>query len=302
MRISLKYFLVLLLAVLAIPIGLTQVLAAGVDPHSVGSTLELHIDDNSQMVVEGLRVIQKAGSSLFTRVEFGNAYVRITVVTNSATVVTRRFGGKISVADISPEDILSVRGDFLAGSDSLMISAKTIKDWSLQKEPNDFSGTITSVSGGGTDFNLLDDDSGKTIKVHVGESTDVVRGVIFIKRDELKVGDKIVRASGSYDVPNNFLDAARIDAYQDPSIFVSRNFQGTLKSLSGTTLPITAVVSAEGKEYTVYLSKDATILNKIRSNVSLSRFLVGDVIRFYGAIRKTDLTAIDASLVRNISL
>ena len=84
-------------------------------------------------------------------------------------------------------------------------------------------------------------------------------------------------------------------------MFAPRNFEGTLKSISGTTLPATLVVTVSGTDYTVYLAKTTVVLKKNRSAATLGRFVVDDTVRFYGAIRQANFTEIDAEIVRDLN-
>lgn len=89
--------------------------------------------------------------------------------------------------------------------------------------------------------------------------------------------------------------------YQDKSIFVERNFQGTLKSVSTVVLPATLVVTVGATDYTVYLADSSSVLRNNRKPTTLSRFVVGDTVRFYGAIRETNFEEIDAEVVRDLN-
>jgi len=53
--------------------------------------------------------------------------------------------------------------------------------------------------------------------------------------------------------------------------------------------------------YTVYLAKGASVLKKNRAAATLGRFVVDDTVRFYGAVRQTNFTEVDAEIVRDLN-
>ena len=281
-------------------LAFSQVVTPTPDPRSVGSTLELHINDNGKITISGAQVMQKAGTTLYVRLTWGTTFMRWTIFTNANTSFVRRFGGQIAAPDISVGDFISVEGDFLAGTDTLTITASKIKDWSLGNEPNSFSGTVSSIATGNTTFVLQT--AGAAVTVNTNSGTSFTKGLLTVSFHDLRAGDKIIRTAGSFDVAKSILIADSVEIYQDKSVFTARNFEGTLKSLTATMLPTEMRVTSEGKEYTVYVPASATILTKARNLVSLSRFIIGDTVRFYGSIRQNDLSAVDAIVVRNISL
>ena len=92
-----------------------------------------------------------------------------------------------------------------------------------------------------------------------------------------------------------------MEVYQDKAVFKAQNFQGTLKSLSGTALPASAVITVGKSDYTVYLPASAKVMSKNRAATTLQRFTAGDTVRFYGSIRQTNLQEIDAEILRNLN-
>ena len=111
----------------------------------------------------------------------------------------------------------------------------------------------------------------------------------------------MLSAPGTYDYPTNTLTASSVDVYQSKSIFTSRNFEGTLKSICGTALPAVLTVTVGGTDYTAYLPDKSAVLKSNKSATSLTRFVVGDTVRLYGKIRQANLTEIDADTVRDLN-
>jgi hypothetical protein len=57
----------------------------------------------------------------------------------------------------------------------------------------------------------------------------------------------------------------------------------------------------DGTTYTVHLSAKTSVLNTAKKPANLVRFVVGDTVRLFGAIRKDSLTTIDAEVIRDLA-
>ena len=240
---------------------------------------------------------EKAGTNLFTRVTWGSVFLRITVLASSAKI-TKNNGGSATVEDIQVGDVLSVKGTLAPGADSLVINALQVRDLSLNVESKNISGIIKTLNVSLNNFTLTDKKLGS---ITVVAPYNIQKGARVISAGELAVGDKILSASGSFDYLAKTFTASDMEVYQDKSIFKAQNFQGTLKSLSGTALPTSAVITVGKTDYTVYLAASAKVMSKNKAATTLQRFTAGDAVRFYGAIRQTNLQEIDASLIRNLA-
>jgi hypothetical protein len=272
------------------------------NPRAFGSSLEFHIDDNGRVSVHGIQVIQKAGTTIYGRLNFGSAIIRLTISTSQNTKFVKRFGGAITIAEINPGDFLSVEGTILQGTDSLGVVASFVKDWSLGTEVREFNNGVVLAVDEANHSLVVRAETKEEITVRVPTTIDIVKGARVIGFAELAVGDKVSRVAGTLDVLQKTLTATDLEIFQDPSVFWPRNFQGTLKSLSSLSLPTVMTLTIDGRDYTVYVPADAVILNRLRQKTTLNRFVVGDTIRFYGAIRQTDLNVADAKVVRNIEI
>ena len=60
-------------------------------------------------------------------------------------------------------------------------------------------------------------------------------------------------------------------------------------------------IAVDGVDYKVYLGGQATILNKAKKPASLARFVEGDAVRFFGAVRQTNFEEIDADTLRDLN-
>ena len=263
---------------------------------------EIYINKDGKVSIVGAKIVQFAGSTIYARVIWDNAFIRIMLKTNQNAVITRRYGEIIKVANLSIGDYLSVEGNLESNSDSLSVIVATIKDLSDLTQQNNFSGTISSIDSSYSSFYMASKSSGN-IKVVLNSSTPITLGSRTVDVYHLKVGDKITSVTGVYDYGTNTLKADKITVYLDMSIFKARNYKGTLKLMSAKTLPAVFVVTIGSKDYTVKLSADTWVINNRRNTISLSRFMEGDSVVFYGALQETDEPIIDnVEIIRNASL
>jgi len=275
------------------------VLLAGAPSARAAAPSELRISPDGSFSASNVVVMRKAGTNLFARVTWGTIYLRLTVVTtsgNTPAVITKNNGGAASVGDIKEGDTLSIKGALAPGGDSLVVNATAIRDLSLNVEQKTVSGIIKAVAQSGV---TLADKKLGTITL-VPPST-VTKGARTVPSAELAVGDKVLSAAGTYDFASKTFTATAVEMYQDKSLFTSRNFEGTVKSISGTALPASAVITVGKQDYTVYLPATAAVISKNRGPTTLQRFTAGDKVRLYGAIRPANLLEIDAEIIRNLA-
>ena len=269
-------------------------------PGLASAASELHVTTKGDMSAAGLTVMLKSGSTLYVRATWEDSFMRMVVTTNANTVVSKNYGEKATVSDIEVGHRIDVEGQLVSGSDTVTIVAAKIRDAALVKESKTFSGSIKRVDSNSQSFVFTDKSLGE-VTVVVLASTPITQGKRQVQFSTLKAGDKIVSMSGTYDYAAKTLSPAAIELYQSKDIFVAKNFEGTLKNISGTALPTQLTVSVGGVDYTVYLSGKSTVLSKNKSATSLKRFAEGDRVRFYGAIREVNLSEVDAEVVRDLN-
>jgi hypothetical protein len=289
MRISLNIAVGICIAALTIPV------AAGADGLS-----DIHITPDGLLVAKNITVYQISKYILYTRATWGQPFIRITVLATASTTVLKSHGEPGSVGDISEKDLLDATGTLSVGGDSIVVNATEIRDTQLLIAQKTISGIVKSVGTDKTSFVIQDKTLGATT-VALASGGQITKGARTISLTDIGVGDKILSAAGTYDYSTNTLTASSITVFQDKSIFVARNFQGTLKSVTNTQLPTTVVVTMSGTDYTVYLPQNASILNNKKSATTLSRFVAGDTVRFYGSIRQTNLTEVDSDTLRDLN-
>jgi hypothetical protein len=197
--------------------------------------------------------------------------------------------------------ILNVDGFLVTGSETMDMRATFIRDLSLENEDGSFSGTVFDADGGGKVFSLKTKDK-RNITVSMDLDTVVKKGNVVINPSKIKTGDIVLGVYGIYHQPSETVKAKNIEIYQDRKVFAPRNFQGKLKSLSGSSLPVNAVVTVGSTDYLVILGEKSQILNNKKVNTKLNRFVEGDTVRFYGTIREGVETTVDAEILRNLDL
>lgn len=294
----------ILLTLLVFP-ALALAAAITYNPASVGAgNPELHIKTDGTVTLRSARVDQIAGTTLYVGVKWGDLPVRFTMKTSAKTSVTKRYGGAAAVSAITIGDYLDVEGEFFVGSDFFGVEALRIKDWSLQEEAGVFMGVITEVN---PESFLLRTPQNQTISVRAATSTTIRKGLVSIPFGHLQRGDAIPRAAGTYDYASNILTAKELIVFQPRNEFAARNYEGVLKEARAAQLPATLIITVGGADYTVLVSETTAVLKKNRAPAQLARFVAGDSVRFYGALREEEKTlqgarVVDAEVVRNMNL
>lgn len=262
---------------------------------------EVNITRDGKVFISDAKVAQIAGSTVFARLYWGEAFIRFTIKTNSATKFTRATGEATTIAEIKEGNSLEVSGILDSGGNTLSIVATTIKNSSVQKEQALFFGDVAGIDFAKKQFTLNTKKAG-LITVSAGATTQFIKGSRTLDLEHVKIGDYVMKVTGDYDLSTKTLAAKTVVTYVDSTIYAPKNFEGILDEISGTSLPTTLKVSINGTQYTVHLNEKTIIRKNDKSLVSLSRFLGGDTVRLYGAIREVDEPIIDAEIVRDLSL
>ncbi len=267
---------------------------------SADITSDIQVKEDGTFIGKNIKVMQKADGNLFTRATWSLMYVRITVITAKDTVFLRAYGEPATVNDIKEGDLIDIEGKLSSGEGVLVIKPSKIRNVSLMRADKDFKGKVTGVSLGDQTMSLTRTDA-STTTLKLTATTTISKGVRLIAPADVQTGDSIMSAQGEYDYKTNTLKARKIEVYQDPAVFNGRNFQGTLKALSASTLPTVATVTIDGNDYLVYLPANTAVLNTAKKAAQLARFVVGDTVRLFGTIRPANLKEIDAEVFRDLA-
>lgn len=268
------------------------------------SASQIYVDRNGHAVIGGIKVMQVAGSTYFSRLVWGESFVRITVKANSKTKFANKYGEPMLAKEIIEGDILVVEGELESASQTITVIPSVIRDISNQTQNNEFSGTVSSIHLDSDTFTLATKTKGPiTISVNNGTSTEIKKGNRIINLSSLRNGDKVTKVDGVLNHAINQMTARNIVVYVDMKTFKPRNFEGKIKEISGTTLPLVFTATISGIDYSVKLNESTAVLNNLRKSAKLSRFEAGDKVRFYGEIEESDSPLIGkVEIIRNLDL
>ncbi|MFA5889297.1 MAG: hypothetical protein WCW47_03210 [Candidatus Paceibacterota bacterium] len=262
---------------------------------------EVSITKNGNTTISSVKVMQIFGTTFAARLYWGEAYIRLSVKTDSKTKFFRGTGEATILKEIAEGDILDIAGILEPGSSALTVIASTVKNSSVQKKQTTFSGKVVSVDLSGRKFVLNAKNVG-TITVSIATTTQFIKGNRTLDLEHVKAGDTITKTSGDYNLTTKTLVAESVTTHVNLNDYKPKNYEGKLQEVIGITVPTSIKVSINGVSYVVNISNKTSVLNKNRNLVSLSRFVVGDTIRIYGAIQEVDNPIINADIVRNTSL
>jgi hypothetical protein len=263
------------------------------------------IKDNGTISVTSAKVMMIAGTTIYTRLYWGDSFIRVLVKTDEKTRIVRRFGEVTSIKEIKEGDMLDIEGTLeTGGGTSLNIIPTFVRNQSVEKIQNSYSGTVTEfvATSAYRGFTLYTKSQG-IMTVAFGTSTVVTKGSRTIDLQRIKVGDTVTSVEGEYDFKTKILSARRIVIYFDKNTLLPQTFEGVLRELPKSTVtPTSMIVGIKGLNYRIEIPSSARIWNTARATTSLSRFVAGDTIRILGALREADDPIIDANIIRNINL
>lgn len=265
---------------------------------------QIYVDRNGHAVIGGIKVMQVAGSTYFSRLIWGESFVRITVKANSKTKFANKYGEPMLAKEIAEGDILVVEGELESASQTITVIPSVIRDISNQTQNNEFSGTVSNIRLDSDTFTLTTKTKGAiTISVNNGTSTEIKKGSRNINLSSLRNGDKITKVDGVLNHATNQMIARSVVVYVDMKTFKPRNFEGKIKEISGATLPLAFTATIGGVDYSVKLNEATVVLNNLKKSAKLSRFEAGDKVRFYGEIEESDSPVIGkVEIIRNLDL
>lgn len=145
-----------------------------------------------------------------------------------------------------------------------------------------------------------------SFNVKVSSSTSIKgqNGKNNMPLSQIAIGD-IINFSGSLNTGTSGLtvnatqikDLTRASAGNPKP--ASHVFEGTLQSVSSSTLPATLSLMIDSVVYTVQVPASALVLAKNWTATNLGVFQNGDKVRVFGSLQNSTSTVIDALVVRN---
>lgn len=267
--------------------------------HALSS--EIHVTKDGKANISSAKVMQIVTNTFFTRLYWGDAFARFTIRANSGTKFFRATGEQTTIAEIKEGDILDVTGELEPQSNVLTINASSIKNSSVQKEQTTMSGTVTAVDLTARQF-ILNDKKRGAVTVTIASSTQFIKGTRTLDLEHLRVGDRITKVSGDYDIPSKTLAADFVKTYIDLNQFKPQLFIGKLLETPASPDVPSIKISIKKIPYTAFLTNKTLIMRNNKSTTTLQRFVAGDLIRLYGTMREVDDALIDAEVIKNTNL
>lgn len=260
---------------------------------------EMHVEASGKASVTNAKVMQIAGSTFFARLYWGDAFIRFTVKTNSKTKFFRATGEATTIDEIQPGDLLDVSGELESGSNTLNLVATSVKNASVQKEHSALSGNVAKIDLSLRQFTMYSTVWGP-VTVKTSTTTIFTKGNRTLDLEHLRVGDKLTKVVGDYNIASQTMIADSVTTHLDMSQFAPRLFVGKLIETPSGSSAIKVMI--DNVPHQITINDKTEIMRKDRSKVTLQRFVLGDAVRIWGALREVDDLVVDAEVVRNINL
>ena len=210
-------------------------------------------------------ILQSISGDILT-VSPKNASTTVYTVDATNAKLIRRYGATMQLSDYQTGDTLAVSGII----NGLNITAKTIRDESLQAYNGTFTGSVTAVSS--SSFTLQSKNRGSQT-INLTSTTIIKVGTVAASSSAIAVG-QTATVSGVWDRTASNVTANRVTIK-----VVSQTITGVLQAISGTAL---TVVNASSTSYSVDASKARVEFEHGHSG-SLSTFQANDQVKVWGS-------------------
>ncbi|MBI5138206.1 MAG: hypothetical protein HZA95_00185 [Candidatus Vogelbacteria bacterium] len=297
-----KYTLIIMIALFLVNVTYAQTATSTpvtfVVPEKVS---EILVSRDGSAKLTGLKVMQRANNTYFTRMYWGDMFIRMVIRSSDKTMLVSRFNEPLKVTDVKDGDILNVEGELFPSQNDFSVTGLKIVNMSYDKSREQFSGTVSSVS---MPHSFILNTIVGQINVNISTTTSVSKGsrqnygsLLLMNTD-----DKVTSVSGILDRGANILNANSVSIFFDFNLLKAQNFRGILVEGPNLDSRVLRVLMSDGRTATVKLDPEASVLNSKRKNTLLSRYAKDDSIIFYGAREEADLNTIHAEIVRNLDL
>jgi len=255
---------------------------------------------NGTVKISGAKITAISGSSFNASQTWGSYSLNWVINTNGSTKLQARSGGALSLSDFAVGDMISFSGSLDQSQTQGVVTAKVVRDSSVQKQNASISGTVSSVNSAATSFVLSTKGKGN-VTVLVSAGTSICKGSATTTFASLAVGQTI-KANGVWDSAANTLQAQTVTISTDQGLLNKRIFEGTLGTLATTSLPTTFTFMVGNTTYTVNVASNTALLSNSWNPILLSQVHASDKIRIYGAVEVNNMTTIDAYIIRDVSV
>ena len=263
-----------------------------------GSQIQVTLHNDGAIHVNGLKAVAINGTTISGQVAYGTGVLNVAVTTDSNTKFTRRYGGASSLSQFVVGDYLAVDGTLTVSGNTFTIAAKKVEDNSIQMRNDSFGGIVSSVNTASSTFVLTSHERGM-ITVTITGSTKFFLNNSTTTSSQVVVGAWVV-ATGLFNNLNRTVVADKVQI-KESSFVRKTKFEGTLKSVSTTTLPSVLIVTIGEKDITVNVPVGISVVNKKHLPIAVATLKAGDKLRVYGVVETTNNLVIDASIIRDVS-
>jgi hypothetical protein len=270
-------------------------------PAAVGSTLEMHINNNGSVLVRGAKITSISGSTINATEAWGSFSVNWVINTTSSTKLQLRYGAAATFSEFSVGDYISFSGSMNTTQSTATVNANVVKDFSAQEAHASFSGTVSSVNSSNTSFVLATSAHGN-VTVTVSPSTVIKHGSATSTFSTIATGQTISHTTGVWNNLTNTLQAEEVTIYVNQGLLNKRTFEGTLGALAGNTAPTTFTYTVGSTAFTVNVAANTTLLSNSWNPIQLSQMQGNDKVRIYGAVEANNTSTIDAYVVRDTNV
>lgn len=271
-----------------------QTLTTPVEGHMVSDSMKAHVEARMETRKE-TKEIKKIEHALTGKVTAING-TSLTVLAKKGTYTVdvsqakfvRRFGAVMTLGDVQVNDELTINGT-VSSSTSTMVTAKVVRDLSLQARNGSFEGTVSNITANSF---TLSTKNRKDQTINLTASTTFMNDGKVSTAAALMNGSRVV-VSGVWDRTNSDVTAKKVRI-----VIATKQVAGTISALSGNILTVT------GKTPTTTFSVDVTGAKVLRLHGSvgtIAELKVGDKVEIHGK-QATTSSNILASWIRDLSI
>lgn len=206
----------------------------------------------------------------------------------SGAKLVRRFGAKMLASEIQVNDELFVNGT-VSSSTSTTVTAKMVRDNSLQARNGTFEGTVSALTANGFTVSTK---NRKDQSITLTASTTFSKDGKAAALTDVMSGSRVV-VHGVWNRPN-----AQVTAKSVRIIIETKRLSGMISAVSGTTLTVTG--TKPSSTFSVDISS-AKLLRRFGGSALITDLKVGDKVEIQ-AKQATQTAPLLAVWVRDLSL
>lgn len=170
--------------------------------------VSIDVGAKGDALIRGAEVTAVSDSEVKAETSWGNAVLNWVITTDSDTEYLGTNGHTVARNEISVGDTISFRGTIDQALSALTVKAKVVKDWSMEKTEEKFSGTVASINASLNSFVVMRGNA--TTTVETNSSTQFT-----VKGDDAAFGDialnSKVKLEGSWNASSTVFTASKVE-------------------------------------------------------------------------------------------